>query len=150
MRSLALVNAVVVGLLAASAAVTGPAAPVLLAAAVAITVSGNGLAFTAVAELSGQYWSGRALGAHNTAQSMVSMATPPLLGLFIAATGYGAAFLLAAAFAAIAIVVIPDTAGRTTWGLRRVDASVRQLHRQRDARPLARVSAVRPKVDPRS
>jgi sugar phosphate permease len=116
MRTLAVINASVVGLLAASAAAGSSAAPVLLVAAAAITVSGNGLAFTAVAELAGRQWSGRALGAQNTIQNLIAAATPPLFGLLITTAGYASAFLLATAFAAAATTVVPRSAGQITWG----------------------------------
>ena len=35
-----------------------------------ITVSDNGLAFTAIAEIAGPFWSGRALGTQNTSQHL--------------------------------------------------------------------------------
>jgi hypothetical protein len=118
MRTLTVVNAVTVGLLAATVAASVQTAPLFLVAAAAITVGGNGLAFTAVAELAGRDWSGRALGAQNTAQNVVAAATPPLVGLLISAAGYGSTFLLAAVFAAAATTVVPPSAGRITWGLR--------------------------------
>jgi sugar phosphate permease len=118
MRSLAATNAVIVGLLC-SVAVTGSRlAPFVLAAASAITVSGNGLAFTAVAELAGLRWSGRALGAQNTLQNIIAIGVAPTFGKVISATGYASAFLLAALFAAVATVVVPRTQRRMTWGWR--------------------------------
>ncbi len=118
MRTLAVVNAGVVGLLAGGAAIGWRAAPALLAAATAITVSGNGLAFTAVAELAGQSWSGRALGAQNTFQNLAAVATPPLFGGLITGAGYPSAFLVAAVFAGVAVAVVPRTDGKITWGVR--------------------------------
>ncbi len=124
MRTLTVVNAFTVGLLAATVAASAQTAPLFLVAAAAITVGGNGLAFTAVAELAGRDWSGRALGAQNTAQNIVAAATPPLVGLLISTAGYGSGFLLAAVFAAAATTVVPPSAGRITWGLRtRVDTA---------------------------
>jgi MFS family permease len=107
MRTLALINAIVVCLLATSVATGSAAAPIVLAAAAAITVSGNGLAFTTVAELAGRRWSGRAVGTQNTVQQMVAIGVPPLFGLLITAIGYASAFLLAAGFAAAATFVVP-------------------------------------------
>jgi hypothetical protein len=78
-----------------------------LVLAAVVTVSGNGLAFTSVAELAVRSWSGRALGTQNTFQNLVAVAAAPLLGLLITAAGYGSAFLLAALFAGAATVVVP-------------------------------------------
>lgn len=41
-----------------------------------ITTADNGLAFTAVAEIAGPYWSGRALGAQNTTQYVAATLVP--------------------------------------------------------------------------
>ncbi|MEU4341728.1 MFS transporter [Nocardia sp. NPDC023852] len=83
------------------------AIPLLIAASV-ITVSDNGLAFTAVAEIAGPYWSGRGLGIQNTGQNLAMAAIPPVFGALITASGFPAAFLLAAAAAITAIPLVPD------------------------------------------
>lgn len=72
-----------------------------------ITVADNGLAFTSVAEISGPYWSGRALGAQNTGQFLAAAAAPPVIGALIAGAGYGWAFGLVAVFPLIAIPLVP-------------------------------------------
>jgi len=118
MRSLAVVNAAVVGLLALAAA--SRLSPAVLVAAAVITVSGNGLAFTATAELAGRQWSGRAMGTQNTVQNVAAAVTPPALGVLITAAGYGPGFGVAALFALAASAVVPRTAGRLTWGLYQV------------------------------
>ncbi|MEU7765226.1 MFS transporter [Nocardia sp. NPDC049190] len=82
------------------------AIPLLIAASV-ITVSDNGLAFTAVAEIAGPYWSGRGLGIQNTGQNLAMAALPPALGGLITASGFPAAFLLAASIAAAAVPLVP-------------------------------------------
>lgn len=112
MRWLAVVNAVVMAVLAAGA-LTGSwvAVPALLIASV-ITVSPNGLAFTAVAELAGGSWAGRALGVHNTGQNLTAALTAPVLGALIGVTSYGAAFALAVVFPLLAGPVLPVTAER--------------------------------------
>lgn len=117
-RLLAVVTTVVVGLLAGAVALASPASPVLLVLAAIISVSTNGLNFTAVAEIAGRAWSGRALGAQNTVQNIAAAITPPLLGLAITSIGYAGAFGIAAAFAAAAIPLVPHTSGAVTWGLR--------------------------------
>ncbi|MBF6165562.1 MFS transporter [Streptomyces gardneri] len=82
------------------------AIPLLIAASV-ISVSDNGLAFTAVAEIAGPYWSGRGLGVQNTGQNLAMAAVPPLFGALITASGFPAAFLLAAVTAVAAVPLVP-------------------------------------------
>ncbi|MFI9509929.1 MFS transporter [Nocardia sp. NPDC052566] len=82
------------------------AIPLLIAASV-ITVADNGLAFTAVAEIAGPYWSGRGLGIQNTGQNLAVAAVPPALGALITASGFPAAYVVAAAMAAAAIPLVP-------------------------------------------
>ncbi|MEV0971674.1 MFS transporter [Microtetraspora glauca] len=108
MRRLALVNGAVMILLAVAAqAGNGLSAPFLVAALV-ISMSGNGLAFTAVSELAGSSWAGRALGAQNTAQNVVAAATPGVMGLFISGSGFAAAFAVAGALALAAAAATPS------------------------------------------
>ena len=108
MRITSLAIAAVVALLAVTGRSPGAGAG-LLAAAI-VTVSPNGLAFTAVAEHAGRAWSGRALGIQNTAQNAVASATPPILGALIAGAGYGTAFAAILAFPLLAAVLIPTRA----------------------------------------
>lgn len=82
-------------------------AVLLLVLASAVTVADNGLAFTAVAERAGPFWSGRALGIQNTAQHVAAVAVPPLAGLTITAWSYGAAFALAGLFPLLAVALVP-------------------------------------------
>ncbi|MFD6156864.1 MFS transporter [Nocardia sp. NPDC060256] len=82
------------------------AIPLLVVASV-ITVSDNGLAFTAVAEIAGPYWSGRGLGIQNTGQNLAMAAVPPVFGALISASGFAAAYLLAAALAVAAVPLVP-------------------------------------------
>ncbi len=72
-----------------------------------ISVADNGLAFTAVAELAGPRWSGRALGIQNTGQFLAAAIVPPAIGALIGALGYPAAFALVALAPAIASPLIP-------------------------------------------
>jgi sugar phosphate permease len=69
-----------------------------LVAALVVTVTDNGLGFTATAELAGPFWAGRALGVQNTGQNIVGMATAPVFGWLITVLGYPAALLIAAVF----------------------------------------------------
>jgi MFS family permease len=80
---------------------------VALLAAGVLTVSPNGLAFTAVAEYAGQAWAGRALGIQNTVQNMAAVATPPLIGALVSGSGYATAFSAAVAFPLAAVAVVP-------------------------------------------
>ncbi|SHN29349.1 MFS transporter [Cryptosporangium aurantiacum] len=107
MRVLAGTTGVVVALLAAGAAgVPGVAVTALVAAAV-VSVSTNGLSFTAVAEYAGPGWAGRALGIHNTGQNAVAALTAPVLGAVVTHAGYPVAFASAACAAALAVAVVP-------------------------------------------
>jgi len=107
MRALALASALVLGALAAGAAVRAPWAVAALFAAVIISVSTNGLAFTAVAEHAGSSWAGRALGIQNTGQNAFAAATPPVLAALIGAAGYATAFGVVAVFPLAAAVLVP-------------------------------------------
>ncbi|KRF12479.1 MFS transporter [Nocardioides sp. Soil797] len=79
----------------------------LMVLATAITVADNGLAFTAVAERAGPFWSGRALGVQNTAQFLAASAVPPIAGLDVTQWGYSAAFAAAAFFPLLAVGLVP-------------------------------------------
>lgn len=72
-----------------------------------VTVADNGLAFTAVAERAGPFWSGRALGIQNTGQYLVGAGVPPTMGLAISLVGFGPAFALTAALPLIAVPLVP-------------------------------------------
>ena len=85
----------------------------LMVVATTVTVADNGLAFTAVAERAGPFWSGRALGVQNTAQYVAASAVPPVAGLAIAQWGYGAAFAASALFPLLAITLVPVRQERT-------------------------------------
>jgi MFS family permease len=97
--------------LGAAAAGSGPAvvalAVLLLVVASAVTVADNGLAYAAVAERAGAFWSGRALGIQNTGQYLVAAAVPPVAGVVITVWGYDAAFALAAGFGLVAAAMVP-------------------------------------------
>ena len=82
-------------------------AVVVLVVASTVTVADNGLAFTAVAERAGPFWSGRALGLQNTGQFLVAACVPPVAGVVATRAGYAAAFGLAAGFATLALPLVP-------------------------------------------
>jgi len=83
------------------------AVAVLYVLASCVSVADNGLAFTAVAEIAGAHWSGRALGAQNTGQFVAAAIVAPVAGLVIGLTGYSAAFALLALAPAASIPLIP-------------------------------------------
>jgi hypothetical protein len=72
-----------------------------------ITVSDNGLAFTAIAEIAGPFWSGRALGTQNTSQLLTAGVAPPLIGGLIGIAGYPVAFAVCALLPLMAIPAVP-------------------------------------------
>ena len=109
----ALAAAATMAALGVAAALGSPVAVALMVAATVLTVADNGLAFTAVAERAGPFWSGRALGIQNTAQFLAASAVPPLAGLAITHLGYAAAFALAALFPVLAAPLVPVGAERT-------------------------------------
>jgi sugar phosphate permease len=116
MRRLALATTAVVGLLALAVAQRSAAGTVLVLAAAVITGSTNGLAFTAVAELAGGHWAGRALGAQNTVQNLAAAVTPPVFGMLIAGGGFGIGYAVAAAFPLLAAAIIPSGGGARSAG----------------------------------
>jgi MFS family permease len=107
MRVLAVATALILAALAAGAAVRAPWAVAALFAAVIVSVSTNGLAFTAVAEHAGSSWAGRALGIQNTGQNAFAAATPPVLAAVIGAAGYAVAFGVVALFPLAAAGLVP-------------------------------------------
>ncbi|BBY43346.1 MFS transporter [Mycolicibacterium celeriflavum] len=106
-RWIAACAALSMGLLALSDWLSSPVSVALMVVASVITVSDNGLAFTAIAEIAGPFWSGRALGAQNTSQHLASAAAAPLFGALIGVAGYPAAFAVSALLPLIAIPVVP-------------------------------------------
>lgn len=88
------------------------AAAALLIIAATISVADNGLAFGAVAEIAGPYWSGRALGAQNTGQWIGASLVGPLAGLLIGVVGYPLTFVAAGVCALIAVPLVPSAGDR--------------------------------------
>src|SRR4051812_33187039 len=74
MRQLAVASATLMLLVALGAATGSWLVIVAFALGAVITVADNGLAYTAVAELAGREWSGRALGVQNTVQNVAAVA----------------------------------------------------------------------------
>jgi MFS family permease len=106
-RSIAVAAAVAMGLLALTDAWDSPISVAVMVAASVITVSDNGLAFTAIAEIAGPFWSGRALGTQNTSQLFTSAIAAPVFGGLISVAGYTGAFAVCALFPLAALPVVP-------------------------------------------
>jgi MFS family permease len=98
---------VLMGLLAIGAAVDGAWIIVVFAVSAVVTVADNGLAYTSVAELGGQFWAGRALGIHNTSQNLTSLLAAPMLAGVISGSSYAWGFALTAVFPLLAIPLTP-------------------------------------------
>ncbi|MFD6098985.1 MFS transporter [Nocardiopsis flavescens] len=88
----------------------GAAVPLLLVCLVS-TMWHNGLTFTAVAELAGTAWAGRALAAQNWLQAVSTTLTPLLMAAVITLWGLPAVFAVAALFAAAAVAAVPALRG---------------------------------------
>ena len=106
-RMIAVAAALSMLTLAITDAVHSPLSIAVMVAASAITVSDNGLAFTAIAEIAGPFWSGRALGTQNTSQLLTAGLTPPLFGALIGVLGYPVAFAVCALFPVAALPLVP-------------------------------------------
>ena len=107
LRWVALVAVASMFLLAAVGLIVTPLAAFVLIVAATISVADNGLAFGAVAEIAGPYWSGRALGAQNTGQWIGASLVGPLAGLLIGAVGYPLTFVASGLCALIAVPLVP-------------------------------------------
>ena len=106
-RTIAVAAAVAMFLLALTDAQHWTLSVVVMVAASVITVSDNGLAFTAIAEIAGPFWSGRALGAQNTSQLLTCGLAPPLFGALIGVVGFPIAFAVCALFPVVAVPLVP-------------------------------------------
>ncbi|WP_422744136.1 MFS transporter [Mycobacterium sp. WMMD1722] len=84
-----------------------PVSVAVVIVASVITVTDNGLAYVAIAERAGPYWSGRAIGVQYTGQMVTAAGIPPLFGALIAVAGYPLAFAASALFALAAPPVVP-------------------------------------------
>ncbi|MCV7424941.1 MFS transporter [Mycobacterium yunnanensis] len=109
-RTIAIGAAVAMALLAVTDLIHSPLSVAVMVAASVITVSDNGLAFTAIAELAGPFWSGRALGTQNTSQLLTAGIVPPVFGALITVAGYPAAFAVCALFPLVALPLVPVNA----------------------------------------
>ena len=110
-RTIALAAAVAMGVLALTDWLSSPVSVAMMVVASVITVSDNGLAFTAIAEIAGPFWSGRALGVQNTSQQLAAAAAAPVFGALIGVLGYPVAFAACALLPLVAIPLVPVEAG---------------------------------------
>ena len=107
-RTIALAAAAAMGLLAFTDRLHSPVSVAVMVIASVITVSDNGLAFTAIAEIAGPFWSGRALGTQNTSQLLTAGAAPPLFGAVDRRSlATPLAFAVCALFPLIAMPLVP-------------------------------------------
>ncbi|ORV39638.1 MFS transporter [Mycolicibacter engbaekii] len=106
-RGLALAGALAMLALGATDHLHSRLAEAAMVVAAVITVLDNGLASTAVAEMAGPYWSGRALGIQNTTQRLTAGIAPPIFGALIGAVGYPLSFALCGLFPLAALRLVP-------------------------------------------
>ena len=106
-RTIAVAAAAAMAVLAVTDQMGSPLSVAVMIVASVITVSDNGLAFTAIAEIAGPFWSGRALGTQNTSQLLTAGIAPPLFGGLIALAGYPVAFAVCAIFPLVALPLVP-------------------------------------------
>lgn len=106
-RTIAVAAGVSMGLLAFFDHLNSPLAVAVMVIASVVTVSDNGLAFTAIAEIAGPFWSGRALGVQNTSQLFTTGLVPPAFGALITAAGFPVTFAVCALFPLAAWALVP-------------------------------------------
>jgi sugar phosphate permease len=110
MRQLAVASGLLMAALALGDLTGGWWIVAVFGAAAVVTVADNGLAYTAVAEIAGPGWAGRALGTHNTGQNLVAIAIVAAVAAVIEHAGYGLAYALVAVTALVAIPLTPVAA----------------------------------------
>ncbi len=109
-RIIAVFAGVSMGLLALTDYLHWPVAVFVMVVASVVTVTDNGLSFTAIAEIAGPFWSGRALGVQNTSQLLTTGIVPPAFGALIGVFGFPAAFAVCALFPLLAVPLVPVAA----------------------------------------
>jgi predicted MFS family arabinose efflux permease len=109
-RTIAIGAATAMGLLALTDLIGSPLSIAVMVVASVVTVSDNGLAFTAIAEIAGPFWSGRALGTQNTSQLLTAGIVPPVFGALITVAGFPLAFAVCALFPLVALPLVPVNA----------------------------------------
>jgi MFS family permease len=83
------------------------AAAIVFVLASTVSVADNGLAFASVAEAAGPRWSGKAMGAQNTGQFVMSALLGPGFGALVTAFGYPVSFGLIALAPLLSLGIIP-------------------------------------------
>jgi MFS family permease len=106
-RHIAIAVAATLGLLAVSDYLGSEISIALMVILSVLSVTDNGIAFTAIAETAGPRFSGRALGFQNTAQLATMAATGPIAGLAISEAGYPCVFVIAGLAALLAVLLLP-------------------------------------------
>lgn len=106
-RTLALAAATAMLLLGLSDHFHSRLASTVMVVAAVLTVLDNGLSSTAIAEIAGPYWGGRALGTQNTTQRLTAAVAPPLFGALVGAAGYPLAFAACGLFPLAALGLVP-------------------------------------------
>ncbi|UZD63268.1 MFS transporter [Brevibacterium sp. JSBI002] len=108
MRTVSVAAVIVVVAIAILSLTELPAvAAVVFILASAVSVADNGLAFASVAEAAGPRWSGKALGAQNTGQFVMSALLGPGFGALVTAFGYPLSFGLIALAPLLSVGIIP-------------------------------------------
>ncbi|GAA1942168.1 MFS transporter [Brevibacterium antiquum] len=108
MRIVAIAAVVLVAAIALISLTPMPAvATVVFILASTVSVADNGLAFASVAEAAGPQWSGKAMGAQNTGQFVVSAILGPGFGALITVFGYPLSFAIVAAAPLLSLGIIP-------------------------------------------
>jgi sugar phosphate permease len=128
MRRMAVRNAVL--LLALGVLATGPSAvlyPLLILAAVA-TMTWNGLAFTAAAEISGRARAGTAMSLQNTIISVGGALAPPVFGVLVEVTSWTAGFVVLALAPLAAFLVLAPLEGEEDARLAARELLVRETN----------------------
>jgi MFS family permease len=106
-RHIAVAVAVALASLALADYLDSGIAVILMVILSVLSVTDNGIAFTAIVEAAGPRYSGRALGIQNTAQLATMAAIGPVAGLIIGRAGYPCAFVVAGLAALSALVLLP-------------------------------------------
>jgi sugar phosphate permease len=111
---------IAVGTAAVALLVDAPLAvlvPVLVVAGV-LSLSWNGVAFTAAAEMAGTGKSGAALGFQQTVLGILASAATPAFAALVVATSWRVAFIVAAVFPAVGLLALRWVAGVTSGAAR--------------------------------
>lgn len=108
MRVVAIAAVVLVAAIAVLSLTQMPvAAAIVFVLASTVSVADNGLAFASVAEAAGPRWSGKAMGAQNTGQFVMSALLGPGFGALVTAFGYPVSFGLIALAPLLSLGIIP-------------------------------------------